>query len=135
MVAIENNITFLESIDLGYASVHLRSDGILLINTVDNHLFTGEESRAITEALGTVSGGIARPVLKVAGKYSSADESARIYTASPEGLRYTLADAVLINSMAQRIIGNFYLQVNKPSKPTRLFTSREDAIKWLKTFL
>lgn len=41
--------------------------------------------------------------------------------------------ALIVTSPISRIIGNFFLGLNKPLKPTRLFTNKEDAIKWLKS--
>jgi hypothetical protein len=33
------------------------------------------------------------------------------------------------------VLGNFYLGLNKPLVPTRLFTSEEEAQAWLRSFL
>lgn len=43
--------------------------------------------------------------------------------------------AVLIDSPLSRIIGNFFMGLNKPSVPAKLFTNEEEAIAWLKQFL
>lgn len=43
--------------------------------------------------------------------------------------------ALLIGSPLSRIIGNFFMGLNKPSIPMRLFTSEKEAIKWLKQFV
>ncbi len=40
--------------------------------------------------------------------------------------------ALLINSPISKIIGNFFLGANRPLKPTRLFTNKKEALKWLK---
>ena len=42
-----------------------------------------------------------------------------------------IAQAVLVNSLATRIAGNFYIRFNKPTKPTKIFTNAEDAKSWL----
>lgn len=44
------------------------------------------------------------------------------------------ADALVSKSLALRIIGNFYIKINKPIRPTRLFNDVESAIIWLNTF-
>lgn len=71
-------------------------------------------------------------VLVDSGMYTSISEEARKLTASKEFQQLTLAKAVLVNSLAQRIIGRFYLQINRPAIKTRLFNDREQAILWLK---
>jgi len=43
--------------------------------------------------------------------------------------------AVLIESPLSRIIGNFFMGLNKPSIPAKLFTNEQDALEWLKQYL
>lgn len=45
-----------------------------------------------------------------------------------------LADAFVIHSLPQKIIGNFYLQFHKPAIPTKLFSTKEKAIEWLLSY-
>ena len=48
---------------------------------------------------------------------------------------YSKADAFVIKSMAQKILANFYIKINKPERPTKFFNDKDDAINWLKPFL
>jgi hypothetical protein len=43
--------------------------------------------------------------------------------------------AVIIESPLSRIIGNFFMGLNKPSVPAKLFNNEQDAITWLKQYL
>ena len=43
--------------------------------------------------------------------------------------------AVLIDSPLSRIIGNFFMGLNKPSVPAKLFTNEKDALEWLQQYL
>lgn len=45
------------------------------------------------------------------------------------------AFAVIIESPLSRIIGNFFMGLNKPSVPAKLFNNEEDAVSWLKQYL
>ncbi len=47
----------------------------------------------------------------------------------------TCAFGIIINSAVSRVLGNFYLGINKPSVPTKLFDNEIDAVKWLKQFV
>ncbi len=47
----------------------------------------------------------------------------------------TCAFAILIGSTLSRVLGNFYLGINKPAVPTKLFDNEEEATQWLKQFL
>lgn len=40
--------------------------------------------------------------------------------------------ALIVTNPISKLIGNFFLGLNKPLKPTRLFTSKEEGLKWLK---
>lgn len=50
--------------------------------------------------------------------------------ASANGLYSAMA--IVVDESSPRLMGNFYIKVNKPVKPTKMFTSREEAIAWLK---
>src|SRR5687767_5776752 len=43
--------------------------------------------------------------------------------------------AILIDSPLSKIIGNFFMGLNKPRVPARLFTSEEQAAAWCRKFL
>lgn len=48
--------------------------------------------------------------------------------------KYTIADAIVVNGMAQRIMANLYLRFNKPVTPTKVFADQESAAFWLMSF-
>lgn len=43
------------------------------------------------------------------------------------------ASAVVVDTLAYKLIANFYLKFNKPKRPYKVFSKEEEAIKWLKT--
>src|SRR5207253_895828 len=51
-----------------------------------------------------------------------------------EGNDLVLASAMVVNSPMLKMMANFYIMVNKPKNPTRLFTDRESALEWLAQF-
>jgi hypothetical protein len=71
-------------------------------------------------------------VLITSGHLSSVSKDAREVVASKEFAGHTIAKAILVESLGHRIVGNFYLSVNKPFIRTRIFTDRNDALRWLK---
>ena len=46
----------------------------------------------------------------------------------------TLASALLVGSPLSQMIGNFFLSINRPSAPCRMFTAEAPAVLWLRTF-
>lgn len=45
--------------------------------------------------------------------------------------RYTKRSAIVCNTLAHRIIGNFIINVQRPSKPTKMFSTVKKASDWL----
>lgn len=62
---------------------------------------------------------------------STITDEARALLASAELAQFNLAKAIVTHTLKQKILGNLYLQVNKPHVKTRMFTDREKALKWL----
>ena len=53
--------------------------------------------------------------------------------ASKEYAEYRTATALVVKSLSSRLIGNFFITVNKPPQPTRMFSTYADAFSWLNT--
>jgi hypothetical protein len=82
-----------------------------------------------------MNAGRKRPLLVDLRAVKSQSAEARGYLAGPEGTEVCTAVGLLIGSPLSRVVGNFYLGMNKPPVPTRLFTSEEEAQTWLRSFL
>ena len=65
----------------------------------------------------------------------SISSEARDYLASAEGTAHILAAAIITNSSFTRMISNLFLSYNKPLVPTKLFSNREEAKKWLQKYM
>jgi hypothetical protein len=79
------------------------------------------------------TGGVPVLVLLCNQGVISIDKEARAYLSSPDGIQGIKAAAILSDTAATAIIGNFIIQVNKPHIPVRLFINRERAVGWLRT--
>lgn len=62
--------------------------------------------------------------------FSDVEPEVRDWAADTNGNMYTISDAIVIGSLSQKIITDFYLRVNRPVKPTRIFYSLDKAIQW-----
>lgn len=62
--------------------------------------------------------------------FSDVEPEIRAWAADSTGNHYTLSDAIVIGSLSQKIITDFYLKFNRPIKPTKIFYSLEKAIEW-----
>lgn len=74
------------------------------------------------------------PVLIDTRAVKSITKDARDYFASDEGAQKMKAAALLLDSFVGKIMGNFFLQINQPKVPIRIFNSEADAVKWLQQF-
>ena len=79
--------------------------------------------------------GMKRPLLSDLSYVKSVSREAREYYVGDETSKEVNAIGFIINSSISKVIGNFYLDINKPYFQIRLFTFKERAIEWLKTFL
>jgi hypothetical protein len=54
--------------------------------------------------------------------------SAREFSASKDGLRFSIAEALVVQNLAQKIVVSFFKKINKPAKPSKAFNTEEEAI-------
>lgn len=64
---------------------------------------------------------------------AGANQGVTEYYAKNEYNKYRYADAFIINTLAMRLIVNFYMAFNKPVVPTKTFADPESAAKWIDT--
>jgi hypothetical protein len=63
--------------------------------------------------------------------FADVDPDVREWSSSEIDIKYTVVDAIVINSIGQKILADFYLKINKPKQPTKIFTSIDKAIEWV----
>jgi hypothetical protein len=114
--------------------ISIHSLGFYQIIIPENTLFTIKDFQRLLAAQKEL-GEIKTPSLVLAHESSSLEAEAFKTVSKKLSNPYSTADAFVIKSMAQRIIGNFYLKVSKPERPTRFFNNKDEAISWLKNYL
>ncbi len=110
-------------------------EGIIKIIYKDDYEFNINDAKESIKELHKITSNKAFPILKIPGKYSSIDIEARKFISSEEGMKFSLAEAFVTTFLPHRIIGNFYMKINKPVKPTAFFNTEEQAVAWLKQFI
>lgn len=63
----------------------------------------------------------------------SVDKETRAYFAK-EGAEGIVAAALLVNSVYTEFFGNMFLRITSTSIPSKLFTNKQEALKWLEQF-
>ena len=75
------------------------------------------------------------PLLSNIRQVKSSTKEARDFLASEAGCEGVLAAAVLIGSPIGSMIGNFFIRISKPLRPTKIFSDEEEAKKWLAQYV
>jgi|SRR6185436_11902967 len=126
----------MEPITTRTAKIWLREDGIVQGVALPKSYQTLEDAQVNAAALTRVGLGEPRPWLIDIRLGQGVDRQARVYYSSEAVVRFTraMAVALLIGSPVSRVVANFFIGLNKMLVPTRLFTSEDEAVVWLKTF-
>jgi hypothetical protein len=116
-------------------TIWLEGDGIVRLKLKPNVQITLQDVQASVRAVSELCGGKRSPALVDMRGLMSMDREARVFLAGEETAKVESAAALIIESPLTRAIGNFFMGLNKPLIPTRLFTSEAEALAWLKGFL
>jgi hypothetical protein len=116
-------------------TILLKDDGILYCTISDRRQETLEGQALLIAALGEMTGYKKKPCFCRLESGSFPSLEIRESWAKEETCQYTSAEAFMTDSLPHKLLGNFYLNINKPKRPTRMFTDKAKAIEWLKTFL
>jgi hypothetical protein len=114
---------------------YIDQDGILIQTYEENIELTFSDAFEDFNLYASLCESHKRPVMVDIRNIRSVDLKARAYYSGEEATKYLKAAALIISNPVSRVIGNFYMGINKTVFPFRLFTKTEDAVKWLKTFL
>ncbi len=82
-----------------------------------------------------ISKGKRLPLLIDTKTMKSLSREARVYFASEEAAACASAAGIVVGSPVSKVLGNFYLGLGSPKLPSRLFTSEDEALTWLKGFV
>ena len=127
--------SILKKIETPVGSVSLLDNNILHTDTVAKVEIDVAICEEIHQVALEVTGGKAYPNLFTFTKYVIPDADSRNFMLLPKRLALSCADAFVIRSLPQKIIGNFYLRINKPPIPTKIFSTEGEAIEWLLQFV
>lgn len=75
------------------------------------------------------------PLLITLDEFAIPPVETREFWAKKESCPYACADAYVATTFGHKFIGSFYLKFNKPGRPTRIFSTMEEAVQWLRGFL
>ena len=107
-------------------------NGILIVTYANNLVISLEIAKQLAADRIRFSNSITTPILIDIRGLASVDTISRKFLA--DSSQYVSAGALLVESLISKLAGNIFITVDKPSVPTRLFTDREKALRWLAKF-
>jgi hypothetical protein len=123
-----------ESIRDRVSTVEFLENGIVIFKLEDHVTISIEDAILHTQYLSERFEGEKFRILVEPGKYTDITKEAREFSARPENNIYTRASAVIIKSIAQRLIMNFIVSFTRnQAVKIRMFDTSEKALEWLET--
>ena len=108
--------------------IWLDKNGILRIEVLPNITVTKADSIVDIAAGKKLAGDSALVLVDIRNAFAIEREARQVLADQKDGI----AVALLVKSPLSKILTNFFLGLNKFTLPTRMFTSEEGAIEWLK---
>ncbi len=90
-------------------------------------------AKTIIEHCTELSGDKIYPALTDITNMPPHDKDVRSYFAN-EGSHNATANAIVVSNSISKVLANFFLTLNKPIVPTKIFTEPSKAAKWLEMF-
>jgi hypothetical protein len=106
----------------------LTEDGLVRFDWTEGATITPSDAQAALEAIETLTGNVAGPVLVDLRTVAAVEREARRMFASTSA---TSRQALLVDSPLSRTLVNFFLTLSRPTMPVRLFDDKAAAIAWL----
>ncbi|MCB1191876.1 MAG: hypothetical protein H7A23_00470 [Leptospiraceae bacterium] len=132
---MENDYQVLKFVEAKTSRMYLLDNNILLIEEQPGFHVTLELAMENIKFANQISEGKNCGLLVDSRKMKGMTKEARDLYARKDSMPCIMAMAILINSPFTKIMANFFLAFSKPEFPTCIFTSKEEAIRWLKTYL
>jgi len=113
-------------------SFRITSENILHITCNPGTVMTIEEGKLSTKVGRELINNKPIPMLCDLTNVVNMTRECRAHFAGKEHAEIFTKCALIINSPLSKIIGNFFLGANKPLRPTKLFTNKEEGLEWLR---
>ncbi len=111
------------------------SDNIIYTEVKLNAIIDLEAAKNNTEMVRKLSGEKKYPLLVDLNNIKSITKEARDHFAMKGREPLINSLAMVIKSPISRMIGNYFINLSSPTVPTKLFNSKEKAIKWLTPYI
>jgi len=125
--------TIIESIELEFCTISRRDDGIIVQRFVweDPYSITAEVLQEFDDTIKKLANGDEICILSIPGLYGSMTPAARKVKVFKD-TSHTIAIGLIIKSLSQRLLANFFFKINHPPYPVKFFKNEIEATLWLR---
>ena len=124
-----------KQVKINEATITLREDGIVYVLFHKNVTLDLALQMLMLNIYNEVAGNRKRPFLIEAMKGVKVSKEAKDNALRIESEAPGLAYAVIADSFVYKVIANFYLTIKTPRNPYKVFSKKEEAVKWLQGFI
>lgn len=124
----------MEIIDLYHSFCERLENNIIYVYVKKDADIDVEQILQIRETNEKLANGNNYVVLFEIAEFAFISKEAREYGGENELGELRKAMAIVVKSMAHRILANFFINVNKPPTPTKVFNDKAKALEWLNKF-
>lgn len=114
--------------------VKVNDEGFYEMTIFNNEEILVPDIPVVTAAFRQVSGK-RMPVLVICPEFATTNNEVMKFLSKNENFPLSKGGAYVVQSIAQKIMANFYLKMITPERPTKFFNNREEAIMWLKQII
>ena len=120
------------SVSTKCATFNILADGILHICLLEDSDIDLEESKLMQKKSLSLTNGKKFVALIDARAEVRVSKESREWGSTAEAQVNMIAQAIIVNSLANRLVGNFIIKFHKPVAKTRLFSDEQSALDWLR---
>lgn len=124
----------MNKIELDKATCELLKKGVVHVQVKMNADIDIDDILQIRTSNEKLADGNKYVVLFEIAEFAFVSKEAREYGGENELGKLRKAMAIVVKSMAHRLLANFFINVNKPPTPTKVFNDKEKALEWLNQF-
>jgi hypothetical protein len=118
-------------IENDFAIAGKRDDGIIHVYFKPHTEITVTVQEIMLVVYNELTGGRKMPFIFQAGEYCTINKEARENANKLEPLSPTKASVVYVNTLAHKLIAEFYYKFNKPVQPYKVVWEFSEGIRWL----
>lgn len=129
------NTTLISTLETSVSILTIHENGVGHTHFKDNITMEIPEQLEHLKALIVLTNGHPTPFIVTIGKRVAISHEARENSILIEEQAPTNAVALIVLNLGYRLVVDFYLKINKPKTPYKVFTDKEKAIEWCLQFV